>query len=194
MPARRAVRARTAGPRPVATRPRPALLDWAARTAVVLGGFGLLRLLPASRPVAVVPTPEQDEQAGRGRHATPPSTRARAAGHETQDLSGGTLTWLVLGLGATAALVAGGLYLLVDYMDATRAADLPRYTAQQIAPVSPPKPNLEAAPEVSLAELRAREHDLLSNYAWVDPARTRARIPIDRAMTLIVGRPLDTAP
>ena len=39
----------------------------------------------------------------------------------------------------------------------------------------------------------AAQGALLDGYAFTDAARSRARIPIDRAMRLTVGRPLDPA-
>jgi len=45
-----------------------------------------------------------------------------------------------------------------------------------------------------LAELHAREDLLLTHYTWVDEAHSKARIPIERAMELIVQRGLPVAP
>ena len=38
-----------------------------------------------------------------------------------------------------------------------------------------------------VADLHAREDMLLDNYSWVDPAHTKVRIPIERAMELIAA-------
>jgi hypothetical protein len=45
-----------------------------------------------------------------------------------------------------------------------------------------------------VADLHAREDILLDNYSWVDPAHTKVRIPIERAMELIAQRGLPIAP
>jgi hypothetical protein len=45
-----------------------------------------------------------------------------------------------------------------------------------------------------VADLHAREDILLDNYSWVDPAHTKVRIPIERAMELIAQRGLPVAP
>jgi hypothetical protein len=45
-----------------------------------------------------------------------------------------------------------------------------------------------------VADLHAREDLLLDNYSWVDPAHTKVRIPIERAMELIAQRGLPVAP
>lgn len=178
-------------PSPV-PRPRPVLVDWAARAAVVVGGVLLLNFL---RPAPHEAMEADDTEAlGRGQPSTPPSTRARAAGHETRDLSGRTLTLLVAGLGGGVACVIAVMIGLMGYFDHSRNAAAPPYTAQQTASITPPVPNLQATPLVDIAQLHQREDKLLYNYAWIDPARTRARVPIARAMALTVGRKLDAAP
>jgi len=45
-----------------------------------------------------------------------------------------------------------------------------------------------------IADLHAREDLYLEHYTWVDPSHTTVRIPIERAMQLIVERGLPTAP
>jgi hypothetical protein len=45
-----------------------------------------------------------------------------------------------------------------------------------------------------VADLHAREDILLDNYSWADPAHTKVRIPIERAMELIAQRGLPVAP
>ena len=45
-----------------------------------------------------------------------------------------------------------------------------------------------------VADLHAREDLLLQNYSWADPAHTKVRIPIERAMELIAQRGLPLAP
>jgi hypothetical protein len=45
-----------------------------------------------------------------------------------------------------------------------------------------------------VADLHQREDLLLDNYSWVDPAHTKVRIPIERAMELVAQRGLPVAP
>ena len=117
---------------------------------------------------------------------------ARAAGHETRDLSGGTLALLVAGLGGTAACVIALMVGLMTYLDHSRNAAESKFTTQQTTALPPP--NLQAAPLSDIADLHQREENLLAHYAWIDPGHTRARVPVARAMTLMVGRRLDDPP
>jgi hypothetical protein len=56
----------------------------------------------------------------------------------------------------------------------------------------PPPPRLQAAPQADLQALRASEDAILNSYGWVDKAGGIVRIPIERAMQLVVeqGLPL----
>ena len=167
-------------------------LGWVGRVAMLLGGatvavrFGL----PKPSPSAAIDNGIE----GRGKPGIPASRGARAEGHETEDMSGGLMGRLVIGLGVVMAsliAVVFGFRALVQRAD---DAARPPLTAEQVTRVVPPAPNLQSDPVGDLARLRESEDRLLNNYAWIDPEHTRGRIPIDRAMALIVGHPVDTAP
>ena len=53
-----------------------------------------------------------------------------------------------------------------------------------------PAPRLQIAPETDLAALRERENEELNHYGWIDKKAGIVRIPIERAMDLIVLRGL----
>lgn len=53
-----------------------------------------------------------------------------------------------------------------------------------------PPPRLEVKPGASLAKLRAAEDADLNSYGWVDRDAGTVRIPIDRAMQVIIERGL----
>ena len=53
-----------------------------------------------------------------------------------------------------------------------------------------PQPRLEVKPGASLAELRAAEDAELKSYGWIDRKAGTVRIPIDRAMQLLLERGL----
>jgi hypothetical protein len=53
-----------------------------------------------------------------------------------------------------------------------------------------PEPRLQVAPQLDLAEMRAREETELRSYGWVDQKAGVVRLPIDRAMELMVQRRL----
>ena len=53
-----------------------------------------------------------------------------------------------------------------------------------------PQPRLEVKPGASLAELHAAENVDLNSYGWIDRKNGTMRIPIERAMQLLIERGL----
>jgi hypothetical protein len=54
----------------------------------------------------------------------------------------------------------------------------------------PPMPRLQEHPQQDMQELRERQRALLNGYGWVNRDAGIARIPIDEAMRMVVGRGL----
>jgi hypothetical protein len=52
----------------------------------------------------------------------------------------------------------------------------------------PPEPRLQPSPHKDLEALRARDNWELSHYYWVDKAKGKLAIPIDRAMDILAAR------
>lgn len=112
-------------------------------------------------------------------------------GFETEDVHVGR-TWLVIaGLTLTVALTIGGLGWMMRSLAASQRATLPPLTRRQTAKLTPPKPNLQPTPYADIEKTLADEAARLDGYAYLDASRERARIPIERAMSLVVGKPLD---
>jgi hypothetical protein len=58
----------------------------------------------------------------------------------------------------------------------------------------PPEPRLQTDPRDDLNNLRGGEDRVLESYGWVDRDAGIVRIPIDRAMQLVVERGLPARP
>lgn len=58
----------------------------------------------------------------------------------------------------------------------------------------PPEPRLQTTPVQDLAAVRAMEDSLLHGYGWVDRGAGIARIPVERAMELLLARGLPVRP
>ncbi|MCJ2006414.1 hypothetical protein ACFZ8E_21240 [Methylobacterium sp. HMF5984] len=112
-------------------------------------------------------------------------------GYETSDVHVGNTARVMAGLMVTALAVIGAMIWLKTMVSTDQRQALPSLTAQQTARLVPPPPNLQADPYADLAAERAAEGRRLDGYAFLDASRQRARIPIDRAMALTVGRTLD---
>jgi hypothetical protein len=100
------------------------------------------------------------------------------------------LFMLILGL-ALAAIFAGLAVVdrfLADRRDAAAAKtrDLPPGYVLPGNPL-PPEPRLEVVGDAAITAVRQRDHDVLTTYAWDNPAKTLARIPVDRAIDMLVA-------
>jgi len=51
-----------------------------------------------------------------------------------------------------------------------------------------PGPRLQSTSPRDMDELRARDREVLTTYGWVDPSQGVARIPVDRAIQLMLER------
>ena len=169
-------------------------LSWLAAGAAVLGMATLATRFRRAIPLAAIGGEDQSEASGRGRRVMPPSADARRAGHETKDMRGGLMGKLVLLLGSVAVCMVLAMAGLRYWVTQTHIADQPPLTAMQTSTITPPLPHLQTDPVSELATLQANETKLLHSYAYTDDTRTRARIPIDRAMSLMVGQGLEPPP
>jgi hypothetical protein len=130
----------------------------------------------------------------RGKSSIPPSGEAVMSGYETTDIDVRGTTFILAGIAATTALVIGIVFILVWRFDVARHAAWSHLTPQQTARLVPPAPHLQLHPFADLARVRIREDRLLHSYGWTSADHSTARIPIDRAMALTVGKSLDASP
>jgi hypothetical protein len=137
----------------------------------------------------------------RGRD--PVSSEAAGGGYETRDAHVRAIVWFAVGLVVVAGAVHGLMWVMFErFAERERQADPPPRTLTAPAPEPPPEPRLQVltrpegtfgfglAPAESLARLRATEDETLSTYGWIDRPAGIVRIPIERAMTLVVERGL----
>lgn len=130
--------------------------------------------------------------------------------YERRDITVAGVVYFLIGLGVAVVVVyfiANGIFVLLNK----------RFEAEQ-QPVSPlvtsapndtrhippqygndyekylkenfPSPQLEVNERTELNGERLREEDTLSTYGWVDQGAGKVRIPIERAMDLLVQRGL----
>lgn len=120
------------------------------------------------------------------RHEPPP------VHHETTDASVRAVFVFGAGLLASGILIHVLVWLLFRHF---AAAEAHRFAPQYPMAISqeqllPPEPRLQTNPREDLRELRAREDALLATYGWVDRNAGVVRIPIERAMKLVLERGL----
>jgi hypothetical protein len=114
-------------------------------------------------------------------------------GHETRDVSVGNLAafgLILLGLIILGSLVS---WVVRNYL----------YARQSLGPVATPfenvrqeppanRPELQTRPAEELVQSSERQRQALASYGWVDEKAGVARIPIGRAMEILVQRGFPT--
>ncbi len=106
------------------------------------------------------------------------------------------LVGFVGGLVALMVLTGLAMWLLSSGLREARvAADPPPPMLPEARqPHEPPGPRLQADPPADLEALRAKEDRLLGGWGWTDESAGLARIPIERAMELLVEQRRAAAP
>jgi hypothetical protein len=106
-----------------------------------------------------------------------------------------TIVGSVVGLaGATLIVLALMWGMGIVFKEAEEAKDRPppAMSEAMIDPI-PPGPRLQSSPPRDMDEMRAQDREALTTYGWVDPAAGVARIPVDRAISIVVEKGLGTA-
>jgi hypothetical protein len=110
-------------------------------------------------------------------------------GFEEEDVDVRRTALVVAGLAGAVAVAIAAVWLMLRLFGTWHVTGTPPLTPQQTARVQPPPPNLQGAPYEDLARQEARDRAQLTTYAPLPDGR--ARIPVERAMRLMTGRPLD---
>jgi hypothetical protein len=128
-------------------------------------------------------------------------------GFEHRDLNAASIVYFLVTLGVITGLCLFALKGLYSYLDHRERAsqspvnplvtDVPEDT-RHVAPGYPqsafPSPKLEEDERGQLNGIRLREEKTLYSYGWVDEKAGIVRIPIERAMDLLVERGLPVRP
>ena len=111
--------------------------------------------------------------------------------HERKDVDVMSVMTIVLMLVISCGVISLSVGLMIHYFKwhasakTAGKANIPVTAVQQF-----PGTRLEVKPGASLAELRAAEDADLNSYGWIDRNSGTIRIPIERAMQLLLERGL----
>jgi hypothetical protein len=111
---------------------------------------------------------------------------AEQRGYESRDVNSRAvwLSALALIVMLAVALTAAG------WLQGVFGRQQPALSQQTHITLIPPGPRLQAQPQADLQALRAAEDAILGSYGWVDKENRIVRIPIERAMQLVVQQGL----
>jgi hypothetical protein len=104
-------------------------------------------------------------------------------GHEPPGVATRRVVGVVLGIGVLIAIALVAIWLALTYLVMPEHAQLKTQPA-----VLPPAPRLQPHPDNDLTALREEKRALLDSYMWTDKSHRFARIPIERAMQIYVGK------
>ncbi len=110
--------------------------------------------------------------------------------HETRDASVRTLIhW---GIGLAVFLVAGLVvaYVTFRYYTTQENAGPPASPLESNVRTLPPEPRLQVNAPAELQQYLDRQNRILNSYGWVNREQGIVRIPIDRAMDLLIKKNL----
>jgi hypothetical protein len=119
-----------------------------------------------------------------------------SAGYEQRDVNIRDVLSLAVAVVAGSAIVMWALYGLRDNWEETAKSEDPRLSPYANLEQIPPAPRLQSTPNRDYAQFAAEQEQQLNSYGWVDRKDEIVRIPIDRAMDLILekGLPAPTGP
>jgi hypothetical protein len=116
-----------------------------------------------------------------------------AGGYERSDLTAKSVAIFGVALAAVIILVLVVTGWMFHYFAAWQArVDVPPSPLAQTRP-GPPEPRLQVDPTKDLKAMHAEEDTRLTGYGWVDKEAGVVRMPIARAMELLVERRLPAA-
>jgi len=96
-------------------------------------------------------------------------------------------SWLLVAMLISAGIVYGA-FRLFERQERAAGTLAQKYPLAAGVHKDPPTPNLQSQPFKDIYLLRQEETEKLTSYAWVDKEGGVTRIPIDRAMEVMLQR------
>ena len=131
----------------------------------------------------------------------------RHGDYERQDISARGIFYFLAGLAAAVILAQFFLRGMYDFLDKRERTNQPavnplvsnlpadtRKVPLKYPDTAFPDPRLETDERTQLNDIRLAEEQKLNSYGWVDQKAGTVRIPIERAMDLLVQRGLPIRP
>ncbi len=111
-------------------------------------------------------------------------------GHEERDVNFRRV--ISIGFGVIGLMVFGLLLSWGVYVFTSRFTSRPGATPETFTPVTqaPPAPAVQSDPHADLVKLRASEDSVLISYGWVNRDSGTVRVPINRAIDLLLKQGL----
>jgi len=124
---------------------------------------------------------------GSGGSTTQQNLEEPSRGYEDSDVSVGRLMAFAGGVVALVVLGVLGSAVVFHFFVAQQPLGPPASPFENVRTL-PPEPRLQTAAPLDLKHYRADQDKILEGYGWVDPQAGIVRIPVDRAMDLLLQK------
>ena len=116
--------------------------------------------------------------------------------HEPSDVNVRAITKWGIGLGIFTVASVFVVWFVFDALASYVGGQSPRPSPLVDTRVErqPPEPRLQASPRLDVRQMLERENQLGGGFAWTDPERGVARIPVDEAMRLMLQKGFPVRP
>jgi hypothetical protein len=120
------------------------------------------------------------------------SPRVTQSGHEKTDASPRGLIYFAGVIAIILVVVALLLILLFKHFQKAEPAGSFVATPFEAVEPTPPPPHIQPDPRADMRSYADSQEKLLNTYGWIDRQNGIVRLPIDRAMELLLQRGLPT--
>jgi hypothetical protein len=105
-----------------------------------------------------------------------------------EDISLSTLKKVIVGGLVIIAILQASVWYLYRYVRSEDQQRDVRRTFVDSGPPIPPDPRLQVDPQRDFQEYFRKQQETLNSYGWASRPEGRARMPVERAMELMVQR------
>lgn len=119
----------------------------------------------------------------------PPAEDSIRAGHEVRDVNIRVLLWLGAAVAGGVIIVLIVLQLLLSGLESSASEADPELSPLASEPATA-APRLQSTPVHDYLEYRRQQEETLNSYGWVDRQKEVVRVPVSRAMELILEQGL----
>jgi hypothetical protein len=130
---------------------------------------------------------------GAAGHGNAALSASEARGYELRDANTGAVLGFLAFLAVVLAATLLGTWLVFRFFDYASREPNPGSAFGSVRQV-PAGPLLQVNPRQDLLKTYAEEQSLLQKYSWEDRKSGTVRLPIDRAMDLLLKKGLPVAP
>ncbi|MCC6456967.1 MAG: hypothetical protein IT328_18570 [Caldilineaceae bacterium] len=137
-----------------------------------------------------VPNPNPSGTEVPPEYSVPIDAASLASHYERDDVNVRAILWFAGGLLVVLIIVQVLLFWMVRSWSGRPLSIEPQLAPSNATPVPVQGPGLDANPEAELDTLLGGEAERLNGYGWIDREGGVVRIPIERAMSLLVEQGL----